>query len=613
MAHDVFISYASEDKITADAVCARLESHRIRCWIAPRDVLPSMDYGQALVEAIKQSQLVVLVFSARSNDSAHVKREVERAVSKGIPILPFRIEDVTPSSSLEFFIAGAHWLDALTPPLERHLERLAETVELLLSRAGTPPVVSQEPEPPTREPAAMSPVLKALGAAGRGLLRYGLAALRLAGRLLRYTAADVARRPRPYALAAAGIGAVILIAVLVLVMLPGGGGNGGGDEQAGVVAPASATTTPRPTTTLTTTLRPTSISTGTSTTAATTTPRPTATPSVAAGKPTVAPKTPTSTQGTAVAAGAPAMGQADTFAIVASPSCVAPGGRVEATWTAVDEEPGDLIVLFAAAARDDKNSDYESQVVDTVGGRVVFAAASTPGEYEVRLVRNGTHLAVSNPITVQDGCPSRSTTAEVKGYSITASPTCVAPGGRVEATWTAVDQEPGDLIVLFPAAARNDNWSNYEWQFVRTVGGRVIFPAASTPGEYEVRLVSNGTHLAASNPITVQDGCSSGSAPTQLEGYSITASPTCVAPGGRVEATWTAVDQEAGDVIVLFPAAARNDNWTDYEWQFVNTVGGSVIFPAASTPGEYEARLVRSMSIHLAASQPITVSNDCPQ
>ena len=57
MAHDVFISYASEDKITADAVCARLESHRMRFSIAPRDVLPSMDYGQALMEAIRQSRL----------------------------------------------------------------------------------------------------------------------------------------------------------------------------------------------------------------------------------------------------------------------------------------------------------------------------------------------------------------------------------------------------------------------------------------------------------------------------------------------------------------------------------------------------------------------------
>jgi len=506
MAHDVFISYASEDKITADAVCARLESHRIRCWIAPRDVLPSMDYGQALVEAIKQSRLVVLVFSARSNDSPHVKREMERAVAKGITILPFRIEDVSPSSSLEYFIAGAHWLDALTPPLERHLERLAETVELLLSRAGAPPVVGEEPEPPTREPAAMSPGLRPLDAVGRGLLRYGLAALRLAGRLLRYTAADVARRPRPYALAAAGIGAAILIAVLVLVMLPGEGGNGNGDKQAGAVAAASATTTPRPTYTPTTTPMPTSTST---TPKPANTSTPTAIPSVVAGEPTVAPKTSTSTQATAVAAGAPPFGEADQFAIIASPACVAPGGRVEATWTAVDEEAQDLIALFPAAARDDKYSDYEYQWVNTVGGNVVFPAPSTPGEYEIRLVRSlGVHLAVSNPITVQDGCPSGSTPVELEGYSATASPACVAPGGRVEATWTAVDEEAQDLIALFPAAARDDKYSDYEYQWVNTMGGNVVFPAPSTPGEYEIRLVrSLRIHLAASQPITVSNDC----------------------------------------------------------------------------------------------------------
>ena len=40
MSHDVFISYASQDKSTADAICNALEQKRIRCWIAPRDVLP---------------------------------------------------------------------------------------------------------------------------------------------------------------------------------------------------------------------------------------------------------------------------------------------------------------------------------------------------------------------------------------------------------------------------------------------------------------------------------------------------------------------------------------------------------------------------------------------
>jgi hypothetical protein len=156
MAHDVFISYAAEDKPTADAACATLEAKRIRCWIAPRDVLPGMDYAQALVEAIDQSRVMVLVFSARSNHSPHVRREVERAVSRGIPILPFRIEDVSPSPSLEYFIATAHWLDALTPPLEKHLEHLAGTVKLLLARIRKPEQVLADTETlesaPTPEP-----------------------------------------------------------------------------------------------------------------------------------------------------------------------------------------------------------------------------------------------------------------------------------------------------------------------------------------------------------------------------------------------------------------------------------------------------------------------------
>jgi hypothetical protein len=40
MAHDVFISYAEEDKSTANAACTTLESESISCWIAPRDIRP---------------------------------------------------------------------------------------------------------------------------------------------------------------------------------------------------------------------------------------------------------------------------------------------------------------------------------------------------------------------------------------------------------------------------------------------------------------------------------------------------------------------------------------------------------------------------------------------
>jgi hypothetical protein len=163
VAHDAFISYSSHDKTVADAACALLESRGIRCWIAPRDVTPGMDWGSEIIDAINGARVMVLVYSASANESGQIRREVERGVHKGIPIVPFRIEDVPMSKSLEYFISAQHWLDALTPPLEQHLDYLARTVTLLLSRPGPPSETSDDtPEmdtpapPPLHEPPFVS-------------------------------------------------------------------------------------------------------------------------------------------------------------------------------------------------------------------------------------------------------------------------------------------------------------------------------------------------------------------------------------------------------------------------------------------------------------------------
>jgi hypothetical protein len=158
MPFDVFISYSVHDKLIAQAVCATLESDGIRCWIAPRDIMPGFEYGDAIVEAINQSRALVLIFSAYANQSPQIRREVERAVSKGLPIVPLRIENITPTQSLEYFIGAVHWLDALTPPLEHHLQRLAEAVKALLR------IDSPAAEGPVRAPIA-TPFERAAAAA----------------------------------------------------------------------------------------------------------------------------------------------------------------------------------------------------------------------------------------------------------------------------------------------------------------------------------------------------------------------------------------------------------------------------------------------------------------
>lgn len=136
MAHEVLISYSQHDKLQADAICNRLESKGIRCWIAPRDVPVGTEYADSIVQALEASQVLLLVYSAHADQSKQVKREVERAVSAGITIMPVRIDDVKMSKSFEYYVGSIHWLDAITPPLESHIDKLADDLQALLAKRG---------------------------------------------------------------------------------------------------------------------------------------------------------------------------------------------------------------------------------------------------------------------------------------------------------------------------------------------------------------------------------------------------------------------------------------------------------------------------------------------
>jgi hypothetical protein len=155
MAHDVFISHSHSDKPAADAACAALEARGIRCWIAPRDIDPGRDWAASIVEAIRDAQIMLLVFSRHANHSPQVKREVERAANSGKVLLPLRIDDVLPEAALEYYLSTPHWLDAITPPLEAHLEKLADACSSLLKVTGqSPQHAIQDPSPVVARAAA---------------------------------------------------------------------------------------------------------------------------------------------------------------------------------------------------------------------------------------------------------------------------------------------------------------------------------------------------------------------------------------------------------------------------------------------------------------------------
>lgn len=174
MAHDVFVSHSTKDKLAADAVVAHLERSGLRCWCAPRDIVSGSSWATSIVAAINNCKAMVVIFSTSANESGHISREVERAVNRAIPVLPVRIEDVLPRGDLEYFFSSSHWMDAITPPMERHFDRLAEQLRMLLKlddkSSGSTPKSSSTSSPPAHSTRRLALAFAVIGALGVAIL-----------------------------------------------------------------------------------------------------------------------------------------------------------------------------------------------------------------------------------------------------------------------------------------------------------------------------------------------------------------------------------------------------------------------------------------------------------
>jgi len=135
--HQVFISYSKPDQVIATDLCSYLEAEGIFCWIAPRDVVPGSNFPGSIIDAIDESRVVVLIFSKSSDNSPHVIRELTRAVTRNLLILPCRIEDILPTKNMDYLINIPHWFDAFPPPVQQYFGTLAQTIRTHLAGLQT--------------------------------------------------------------------------------------------------------------------------------------------------------------------------------------------------------------------------------------------------------------------------------------------------------------------------------------------------------------------------------------------------------------------------------------------------------------------------------------------
>jgi hypothetical protein len=134
LTHDVVIIYSKADKATAEAVCHRLESTGIRCWIAPRDIGDDRGQDEAIVQALGESKLAIMVVSSPADPARQV---MTAALDAEIMIIPFRAEIQSPSQMISRHL---HWLDVLSEPLDARIRQLIDRVTSHLSGQETRPV-----------------------------------------------------------------------------------------------------------------------------------------------------------------------------------------------------------------------------------------------------------------------------------------------------------------------------------------------------------------------------------------------------------------------------------------------------------------------------------------
>lgn len=140
MNHDIFISYAKEDRKVAEQVSRALMDAGYETWIAPDSIPPGTGYAGAIAAAIASAPVMVLIHSEHSNDSQHILNEVNLAFNTGRPtsLIPFRIANINYNGDLQYYLARTQWVEAWTPPVEAHLQSLVDWVRKIHPTTAPP-------------------------------------------------------------------------------------------------------------------------------------------------------------------------------------------------------------------------------------------------------------------------------------------------------------------------------------------------------------------------------------------------------------------------------------------------------------------------------------------
>lgn len=138
MDFDVFISYHTRSSAhVTEAVCNALESKKIKCWYAPRNIEGS--YARSIVDAIGRCKVFLVILNKEASYSEDVLNEINIAVERvrkgdDISIIPFHISEEDISPDAKYYLGRIHWVDAINPPMEKRINELVSRISYIVNK-----------------------------------------------------------------------------------------------------------------------------------------------------------------------------------------------------------------------------------------------------------------------------------------------------------------------------------------------------------------------------------------------------------------------------------------------------------------------------------------------
>jgi len=167
MQPQIFLSYCRTDAAVAEAFYNAATARNLNVWW-DRLIPVGRDWRESIVEALNRSAVLLILFSAASNKSSQLIKELSIADRQKKLVIPVLIDNAEPEGAYLYEMASRNWINLYPDPTSRVkalVDRLADHVGVkpkksapVLAAAVTPPVAAAQRSPQRPPSAAPMPI-----------------------------------------------------------------------------------------------------------------------------------------------------------------------------------------------------------------------------------------------------------------------------------------------------------------------------------------------------------------------------------------------------------------------------------------------------------------------